>query len=639
MQVTLPDGKQLDLPDGATGLDVAQAIGPRLAKATAAVEVNGELRDLRLPVPDGATVRIIRVGDPEALPVLRHSTAHVLAEAARHVFPGVLVTIGPAIDAGFYYDFLFPEPVGEDDLARIEEEMRRILASEHPFERVVVSRDEARSRFEQEGERFKVELIDDLPPDETITLYTQDDFTDLCRGPHLQSTAPIKAFTLNALAGSYWRGDASRDQLTRIYGTAFFSQADLDAHLHRLEEARRRDHRRLGKELDLFSFNEVSPGSPFWHPDGLVVWNSLVDHWRVENRRRGYREVKTPILYSSELWQTSGHWEKFEGGMFKLDIEGRPFGLKPMNCPAHCMIFKTERRSYRDLPLRMNEVGLCHRNEPSGTLHGLMRVRHITQDDAHIFCTGEQVEEEVSRALDFAMSLYELFGMEYRLELSTRPANRIGDDAVWDRAEATLASVLDSRGLDYAVNEGDGAFYGPKIDVHLTDSIGRSWQTGTFQLDFNLPERFDLTYTGADDHEHRPAMIHRAMLGSFERFIGILIEHYAGEFPLWLAPTQATVLPIADRHHDYARGVVQALEASDLRARADLRGESIGKKIAEAEASKVPVMLVVGDREAEAGAVAVRRHGRRDLGAQPLADLVQALRAEVEARTPPPVRD
>ncbi len=632
MQVHLPDGSALELPDGATGLDVAQAIGPRLAKATAAVEVDGELRDLRLPVPDGAHVKILRVGDPEALPVLRHSTAHVLAEAARHVYPGVKVTIGPAIDGGFYYDFLFPEPVGEEALERIENEMRRILKTEHAFTREVVDRDAARARFEGEGERFKVELIDDLPPGETITLYTQDDFVDLCRGPHLQTTAPIKAFKLTSLAGAYWRGDAKRDQLTRVYGTAFFTQAEMEEHLHRLEEARRRDHRRIGRELDLFSFQEESPGSPFWHPDGLVVWNSLVDHWRAENRRRGYREVKTPILYSADLWKTSGHWDKFAGSMYTLEIEERDFGLKPMNCPAHCLIYKNDRRSYRDLPLRMNEVGLCHRNEPSGTLHGLMRVRHITQDDAHIFCTMEQVEEEVSSALDFAMSLYALFGMEYRLELSTRPENRVGSDEVWDRAEATLAAVLDHRGLTYAINEGDGAFYGPKIDVHLTDSIGRSWQCGTFQLDFNLPERFELTYTGADDHEHRPVMIHRAMLGSFERFIGILIEHYAGELPLWLAPTQAVVLPIADRHHPFAEQVVERLEEAGLRARADLRAESIGRKIAEAETHKVSVMLVVGDREADSGTVNVRRRGHGEVGSHDLGLVADALRREADLR-------
>jgi len=632
MKVHLPDGTELELAAGASGLDCARAIGERLAKAAAAIEVDGELRDLRLPLHDGARVRILRVGDEEALPVLRHSTAHVLAEAVRHLYPGVKISIGPAIESGFYYDFDFPEPVGEADLQRIEEEMRRILKQRHPFERADVDRDEIRERFVAEDEAYKVELIDDLPADEPLTVYTQDDFTDLCRGPHLQDTGPIKAFTLTSLAGAYWRGDSNRPMLTRVYGTAFFTQEDLDQHLHWIEEAQRRDHRRLGRELDLFSFNDASPGAPFWHPKGMTVWNTLVDHWRHENAARGYQEVKTPILYASDLWKTSGHWDKFRDNMYLLEIEERAFGMKPMNCPAHCLIFKSDRRSYRELPLRMNEVGLVHRHEPSGTLHGLMRVRHITQDDAHLFITPDQIEPEVQGVLDFALELYDLFAMEYRIELSTRPEVRVGDDAIWDRAEEALHAVLQARGIDYRVNEGDGAFYGPKIDLHLTDSLNRSWQCGTIQLDFNLPERFELAYTGADDHEHRPVMVHRALLGSFERFIGILIEHYAGAFPLWLAPVQAVVLPIADRHILAAEIARDALSAAGLRVQIDARGESIGKRIAEAETQKVPAMLVIGDREAEAGAVSVRRHGRVDLGAMPLDAAIDALLVERDAR-------
>ncbi len=635
MKVHLPDGTELELPDGATGLDCARAIGERLAKATAAVEVDGELRDLRLPLPDGAHVRIIRVGDPEALAVLRHSTAHVLAEAARHVFPGVKISIGPAIDNGFYYDFDFPEQIGEADLERLEDEMRRILKTRHAFERATVERDAIRGRFVEEDEAYKVELIDDLPADEPLTVYTQDDFTDLCRGPHLQDTGPIKAFKLTHLAGAYWRGDATRPMLTRVYGTAFFAQEDLDQHLRNIEEALKRDHRRLGRELDLFSFNDASPGAPFWHPKGMVVWNTLVDMWRDENGARGYQEVKTPILYASDLWKTSGHWDKFRDNMYLLEIEERAFGMKPMNCPAHCMIFKSERRSYRELPLRMNEVGLVHRHEPSGTLHGLMRVRHITQDDAHLFITVDQIEEEVQGVLGFALDLYELFAMDYRIELSTRPAVRVGDDAIWDKAEEALHRVLQARGIEYRVNEGDGAFYGPKIDLHLTDSLGRSWQCGTVQLDFNLPERFELAYTGSDDRDHRPVMIHRALLGSFERFIGILIEHYGGAFPLWLAPVQAVVLPISDRHVEAAELACEALKAAGLRAQVDARGESIGKRIAEAETQKVPAMLVIGDREAEAGAAAVRRHGGHDLGTQPLDRVVEELARERDARVVP----
>jgi len=637
MHVTLPDGTRLDVPDGATGLDVAAAIGPRLAAATAAVKVDGKLQDLRLPVPDGAEFAVVRVGDDDALPVLRHSAAHVLAEAARHLYPGVKVTIGPPIDNGFYYDFQFPEPISDADLERIEDEMRRILKTEHAFTRSEVRRADARARFVTENEPFKVELIDDLPEDEQITLYQQDDFVDLCRGPHLQTTAPIKAFKLLSLAGSYWRGDASRDQLTRVYGTAFWSQADLDAYLHMVEEARRRDHRRIGPQLGLFALMDESPGAPFWLPDGLVVWNQLYQHWSAENRRRGYREVRTPVLYDASLWKTSGHWDKYRENMYTLEIDDHDFALKPMNCPAHCLVYRSERRSYRDLPLRMNEAGLCHRNEMQGVLHGLMRVRAFTQDDAHLFVTPEQITDEVIGAMDFAISLYELFEMDFRLELSTRPEERVGDDAMWDRAEQALAEALDRRGLPYVVNEGDGAFYGPKIDAHLIDALGRSWQCGTFQLDFNFPERFDLVYTGADDREHRPVMIHRAMLGSFERFIGILIEHYAGLFPLWLAPTQAVVLPIADRHAGYADEVANALEDAGLRARVDRRTESVGKKIAEAETSQVPVMLVVGDREAEQGTVSVRRHGRRDLGSQPLAEVVGWMREEVAAKRTPSV--
>ncbi len=632
MKVHLPDGTALELADGATGLDCARAIGDRLAKVTAAVEVNGEVWDLRLPLPDGATIKILRVGDEEALPILRHSTAHVLAEAARHVFPGVKISIGPAIDNGFYYDFDFPETVGEADLLRIENEMRKILKQKHAFTRTTTDRDTIRQRFVDEGETYKVELIDDLVTDEPLTVYTQDDFADLCRGPHLQDTAPIKAFKLTHLAGAYWRGDSTRPMLTRVYGTAFFSQEDLDLHLHNIEEAQKRDHRRLGRELDLFSFNEASPGGPFWHPKGMIIWNTLVDMWRAENTARGYQEVKTPILYAADLWKTSGHWDKFREHMYLLEIEEREFGMKPMNCPAHCLIFKSHRRSYRELPLRMNEVGLVHRHEPSGSLHGLMRVRHITQDDAHLFVTVDQIEEEVQGVLGFALDLYELFAMHFKIELSTRPELRVGDDAIWDKAEEALHNVLQARGIDYRVNEGDGAFYGPKIDIHLTDSLGRSWQCGTVQLDFNMPERFELSYTGADDRDHRPVMIHRALLGSFERFIGILIEHYGGAFPLWLAPVQVVVLPISDRHVLAAELARDALAAAGLRVQVDARSESIGKRIAEAETQKVPAMLVIGDREAESGMVAVRRHGRIDLGALPLDDVIDALVTERDSR-------
>ncbi len=468
---------------------------------------------------------------------------------------------------------------------------------------------------------------------ETVSLYTNGPFTDLCRGPHAPSTKRIKAFKLLSIAGAYWRGDANRQMLTRIYGTAFHTKEDLEAYLHRLEEARARDHRKLGKELDLFLFSELSPGSPFWQPNGMVIWNQLTDLWRKENGARGYREVKTPILYDVDLFKMSGHWDVYREHMYFTDVEERQMGLKPMNCPAHIQLFNDERRSYRDLPVRYSEAGLVHRHEPSGTLHGLLRVRHITQDDAHIFCTEEQIEEEVIRCLEFGFAIYDTFGFEPRLELSTRPDKRIGTEEMWDRAEAALQRALEMRGLEYELNEGDGAFYGPKIDLHMTDTIGRSWQLGTVQLDYKMPERFELAYTGADNAEHRPVMIHRALMGSFERFIGILIEHYAGEFPLWLAPVQARVLPLADRHADYGREVAEALGEAGLRAELDDRTESVGRKIREAELRKVPYMLVVGDREAEQRAVALRRHREGDLGTMPLDEAVARLTREVTERT------
>ena len=635
MQVLLPDGNPLELEDGATGLDAARAIGQRLARDTIAVEVDGELRDLRLPLPDGSRFRVLTARDPEALAVLRHSTAHVLAEAVTHLWPGVRVAIGPAIDDGFYYDFEFPEPVSADDLGRIEDEMRRILAAEHPFVRTDgVDKAQLAEQFRGEDQPYKLELVEALADGE-ISVYDQDGFEDLCRGPHLQTTKPIKAFKLLSMAGAYWRGDSSKPMLTRIYGTAFFDQQSLDDHLERLEQARRRDHRRIGRELHLYHSSEVSPGGPFWHPRGMIVWNELTGLWRELNRERGYQEVRTPILYSADLWKQSGHWDKFRDDMFFTQKDDRLLGLKPMNCPAHVQIYAAGQRSYRDLPLRLAEQGIVHRDEPSGALHGLMRVIHITQDDAHIFCTHEQVQDEVIGCLELAQTIYDIFGLDLRIELSTRPENRIGDDALWDDAEAALKGALQAVGVEYALNEGDGAFYGPKIDLHMTDSIGRSWQMGTIQLDYQMPERFEITYAGEDNAEHRPAMVHRALFGSFERFIGILIEHFAGAFPLWIAPLQVSVLPVADRHNGYAKSVVAELAAAGIRAEADTRSESVGRKIAEAEVQRVPCILVVGDREADAGTVSVRRRGEGDLGARSVADLREALALEIATRSLP----
>ncbi len=637
MHVQLPDGSRRDLDEGASGADLAAAIGPGLARAALAVKVDGQLRDLAAPLPDGAEVEIVTERSPDSLELIRHDTAHVLAAAVLDLYPGTRISIGPPIEDGFYYDFEFPAgvTVSEHDLPAIEDRMRVHVKADEPFVREDVGVEAALERFRAEDQPYKVELIEDLVADqgvETVSLYTNGPFTDLCRGPHAPSTGRIKAFKLLSLAGAYWRGDASRQMLTRVYGTAFHSAKDLAEHLERLEQARARDHRKLGRELNLFLFSELSPGSPFWQPNGMVLWNELTALWRRENRDRGYLEVKTPIIFDADLFKASGHWDVYRENMYFTEVEGRVMGLKPMNCPAHIQLYKSERRSYRDLPVRYSEAGLVHRHEPSGTLHGLLRVRHITQDDAHIFCTEDQIPDEVNRCLDFGYAIYDAFGFEPRLELSTRPEKRIGAEEMWDRAEAALEGALKRRGVAFELNAGDGAFYGPKIDLHMTDTIGRSWQLGTVQLDYVMPERFDLTYTGADNAEHRPVMIHRALLGSFERFIGILIEHYAGEFPLWLAPLQALVLPVADRHNAYAEEVAARLTAAGLRAEVDDRTESVGRKIREAELRKVPYMLVVGDREAEADAAALRRHKEGDLGTLGVAEILARLEAEVAAR-------
>jgi threonyl-tRNA synthetase len=639
MRLELPDGSVKECDDGATGADLAAAIGPGLARAALAVKVRDEVRDLARPLADGDRVEIVTERSPEALELIRHDTAHVLAAAVLDMHPGTRISIGPPIADGFYYDFEFPPGVAlsEHDLAALEERMREHIRAREPFTREDVPVAAALERFRSEDQPYKVELIEDLVRDtgvETVSLYTNGPFTDLCRGPHAPDTGRIKAFRLLSLAGAYWRGDAQRQMLTRIYGTAFHSAKELDAHLERLEQARARDHRKLGRELGLFMFSELSPGSPFWQPDGMVVLNALLDLWREENTARGYREVRTPILYDAELFRTSGHWHVYRDNMYFTEVEDRTMGLKPMNCPAHIQLYKDARHSYRDLPVRYSEAGLVHRHEPSGTLHGLLRVRHITQDDAHIFCTEEQIAGEVNRCLDFGYAIYDRFGFAPRLELSTRPEKRIGTEEMWDRAESALQSALDERGVQYDLNPGDGAFYGPKIDLHMTDSIGRSWQLGTVQLDYVMPERFELAYTAADNAEHRPVMIHRALMGSFERFMGILIEHYGGEFPLWLAPRQALVLPVADRHATYAAEVAARLGGAGLRAGVDDRTESIGRKIRDAEIAKVPYMLVVGDREAEDGGAALRRHREGDLGTLSLEAITERLAAEAGERRP-----
>jgi len=612
MKVVLPDQTELELPDGATGLDAARAIGPKLAEQAVLIRANGNVQDLRLPLEDGQPIQILTTrdkDDPDALSVLRHSSAHLLAEAVRRLYPGVKIAIGPPIENGFYYDFAFPEPIREEDLEKIEAEIGRELKEGREWTREEISRDEAKERFAAEGEPYKVELVDTA--EGPISLYTQGDFTDLCRGPHLQDSKPIKALKLTGLAGAYWRGDSSKPQLTRIYGTAFYSKEDLDKHLERLEEARKRDHRVLGQRLDLFHLSEHSPGSPFWHPHGMVVWNELEDLRRGENLRRGYSEVKTPLLYDVDTYIASGHYENYRDNMFFVDSHEdseKQFALKPMNCPGHMLLFGSDLRSYRDLPLRYAESSTLHRDEPSGTLHGLLRVRHVTQDDAHIFCTREQIGDEIFACLDFAADLYDMFGMEARFELSTRPEKKVGTDEEWDFTESALKSALERRGIEYELNEGEGAFYGPKIDLHMTDVLGRSWQMGTIQLDAIMPQRFGLSYMGPDNREHTPYVVHRALLGSLERFIGILIEHYGGAFPFWLAPVQVRVLPVGEAHFEPAKAIAERLRAVGYRVGIDEPAETIGKRIRAAELEKIPFVIVYGDRESE-DSLAIRERG------------------------------
>jgi threonyl-tRNA synthetase len=612
MHVVLPDTTQLELPEGASGLDAARAIGPKLAEQAVLIRADGAVQDLRAPLADGQKIQILTTRDtqdPDALHVLRHSAAHLLAEAVRKLYPGVKVAIGPPIENGFYYDFDFPEPITDADLATIEAEVQRELKEGRTWEREEISRAEAKARFEAEAEPYKVELVDTADGD--ITLYTQlsmdgPEFTDLCRGPHLQSSKPIKAFKLTSLAGAYWRGDEKNAQLTRIYGTAFYSQADLDAHLERLEQARARDHRKLGVQLDLFHLEEISPGSPFWHPKGMVIFNELEDMRRRENARRGYLEVKTPLIYDKVLWERSGHWEKFRENMFLIPEDDHLFAIKPMNCPGHMALFANTLRSYRELPLRYAEAAPLHRNERAGTLHGLTRVRHVTQDDAHIFCTREQIEEEIYACLDYAKFTYDLFDLEATFELSTRPDNKLGTDEEWDFTEGALRAALDRRGLTYAISPGDGAFYGPKIDLHMTDSLGRSWQMGTIQLDSQQPERLNCRYVAADNTEYTPYVIHRALMGSFERFIGILTEHYAGAFPYWLAPVQIRVIPVGEVHRAAAVDLAERLRPA--RVEVDASDDTVGKRIRNAELDKIPFVVVFGAKESDES-LAIREHG------------------------------
>jgi threonyl-tRNA synthetase len=622
MKVVLPDNSELELPAGATGLDAARAIGPKLAEQAVLVRSNGHVQDLRLPLHDGQPIQILTTrdkDDPDALSVLRHSSAHLLAEAVQRLYPGVKLAIGPPIENGFYYDFEFPEPVGEEDLPGIEAEINRELAEGRTWTREEVSPEDARRRIDAEQEPYKLELLE--AADGPISFYTQGDFTDLCRGPHLQDSGPIKAIKLTGLSGAYWRGDEHNAQLTRIYGTAFYSQADLDAYLERIEEAKRRDHRRLGPQLDLFHFSERSPGSALWHPKGMVLFQVMEDIRRRENAKRGYSEVRTPIIYDAETFYISGHFPKYEDLMFKLEVDNESWAMKAMNCPGHMILFGSRLRSYRELPVRYAEPTPLHRNELTGTLHGLLRVRMITQDDAHIFCTQEQIQDEIAGVVAYARYLYELFGMSASAELSTRPDNKLGTDEEWDMTEAALEEALKLNEIPYVLAPGEGAFYGPKIDLHMEDALGRHWQMGTIQLDSQMPSRFGLTYVGPDNREHPLYVIHRALYGSFERFIGILIEHYAGAFPVWLAPVQIRLIPVGEDHRDAVHALQEKLEG--LRVDVDERDETVGKRIRDAEVEKVPYVVVYGDKESDES-LAVRKRGGEQITLS-----LDGLRAEI----------
>jgi threonyl-tRNA synthetase len=620
LTVSLPDGTPLVLEPGATGADAARAIGEGLARAALALKVGDEIRDLSAPLGDGEEISIITSRDPEGLELIRHDAAHVMATAVQELYPGTKVSIGPAIDDGFYYDFEFPEDVKVTDaeLPAIEAAMKKHIKADETFERRDLPVDEAIEHFRGQGEDYKVELIEDLITDEgaeTVSLYRNGPFEDLCRGPHGPGTKRIKAIKLNSVAGAYWRGDENRQMLTRIYGTAFFSKDDLAEHLERIEQAKARDHRRLGPQLDLFMLREEAPGMPFWLPNGTVLLGLIEKEVREQLSRRGYKEIATPQVMDESLWHRSGHWDNYVDDMYFMEVDERRYALRPMNCPGACLVYGAERHSYRDLPLRLAEFGKVTRNEREGVLHGLLRVRAFTQDDAHVYCTEDQIEDEVADICEAIDELYARFGFEeVEVELSTKPEKAMGSAEQWERAEAMLKSALDRQDRPYRINPGDGAFYGPKIDFHVTDALGRSWQLGTCQLDFQMPERFELNFIDADDDRKRPVMIHRALLGSMERFAGILIEHYAGRFPAWLAPVQAIILPVSDRHSAYALQVAEDLRAAGARVEVDERTESVGRKIRDAELGRYPYMLVVGDREAEAGEVAVRSHEEGELG-------------------------
>ena len=633
MKITLKDGSSKEYAQSMSVIDIAKDISEGLARVATAGEVDGEVVDLRTVIDKDCELNILTFNDEKGKGAFRHTTSHIMAQAIKRLYPDTKLAIGPSIEDGFYYDIDRETPLVAEDLEKIEAEMKKIVKEDLPIKQYTMPRSEAIAYFKEKDEPYKVELIEDLPEDAVISFYSQGEFTDLCAGPHLMSTKPVKAFKLTSIAGAYWRGSEKNKMLQRVYGTSYPKKAELEEYLHMMEEAKKRDHRKLGKELGLFMMREEGPGFPFFLPKGMELKNQLLDYWREIHKKAGYVEISTPIMLSRHLWETSGHWDHYKDNMYTTVIDDEDFAIKPMNCPGGILVYESEPRSYRDLPLRMGELGLVHRHEKSGQLHGLMRVRCFTQDDAHIFMTPEQVRDEIKGVVKLINEVYSLFGFKYHVELSTRPEDSMGSDEDWDMATKALRGALDDLGLPYVVNEGDGAFYGPKIDFHLEDSIGRTWQCGTIQLDFQLPLRFNLEYTGADGEKHRPIMIHRVIFGSIERFIGILIEHFAGAFPTWLAPVQVKVLPISDKYMDYAQKVLDELNNSGVRAEIDTRAEKIGYKIREAQMKKIPYMLVVGAKEEEDGLVSVRSRFEGDEGQKTLADFLAAIKMEIQAKT------
>ena len=633
MKVTLKDGSVKEYAQAMSVIDIAKDLSEGLARAACAGEVDGEVVDLRTVVDHDAAVNILTAKDEKGLSALRHTTSHVMAQAVKRLYPNTKLAIGPSIADGFYYDMEFETPLTSDDFEKIEAEMKKIVKEDLKIERFTLPREKAIEFMKEKEEPYKVELIEDLPEGEEISFYQQGEFVDLCAGPHLMSTKEVgKAFKIMSLAGAYWRGDEHNQMLTRLYATAFAKKDELEAYITMMEEAKKRDHRKLGKELGLFMMHEAGPGFPFFLPKGMVLKNTLLDYWREIHRKAGYVEISTPVILNRSLWETSGHWDHYKNNMYTTVIDGEDYAIKPMNCPGGVLVYASEPRSYRDLPLRMGELGLVHRHEKSGQLHGLMRVRCFTQDDAHIFMTPEQIKDEIKGVAGLINEVYSLFGFQYHVELSTRPEDSMGSDEDWEMATDALRSALDELQLPYVVNEGDGAFYGPKIDFHLVDCIGRTWQCGTIQLDFQLPHRFELEYVGADGEKHRPIMIHRVVFGSIERFIGILIEHFAGAFPTWLAPVQVKVLPISDKYMDYAQNVLNKLTEAGIRAEVDTRAEKIGYKIREAQTAKIPYMLVVGQKEEEENTVSVRSRAAGDEGARSLDTFIADILKEIETK-------